>query len=410
VPPLITDSPAIRGGPSWLVEMREAARAHFEQVGLPDASDEAWRYSPIGDLDLERFDLAEGALELSAPPTVLGAAASIVHVTAGRIAPGFEVPAGTVLTTVSDHPEGSMLLGDVASAADALVSLNGAHLDDALVIDIPRGTHLEAPIVVMHHVTSGASFPRTLVRLGDGAEATVIELVVGGAVGTLNVPVTELSVGDGANLRYGSLQLLDHQAWHLASIAARVGRDGTIAQLTAGLGGAYDRCRTDVELAGQGASSILRSTYFGSGDQIHDLRTKQDHAAPRTISDLLCKGAVTDSARSVYTGVIKVRNGAVRSDARQSNHNLVLSEAAHADSVPNLDIAENDVRCSHASTVGPIDEDQRYYLESRGVSPDDTERLLVRGFFKDLLDHTTLRSAAELVQSELDIRLEGIES
>jgi Fe-S cluster assembly protein SufD len=276
---------------------------------------------------------------------------------------------------------------------------------DGLVVDVARGATFDAPLVLLHSVAGGAAFPRTFVRLAEGSSVSVVELFTGGDADTLSVPVTELSIGDGAVLRYGSIQLLAVGSWHLATVSATVGRDGTVTQLTAGLGATYDRIRTDVVLAGQGASSVLRSTYLGTGDQIHDLRTLQDHSAPRTVSDLLCKGAVDDDARSVYSGVIKVRHGAIRSDARQTNHNLVLSPSARADSVPNLDIEENDVRCSHASTVGPLDADQRYYLESRGISPDVAEGLLVRGFFRDLLEKAPISTAADLVRSEIEGRL-----
>ena len=260
--------------------------------------------------------------------------------------------------------------------------------------------------MLRHGATAGASFPRTILRLADeGASASLVELFVGGDGATLSVPVTELSVADGAALRYGAIQLLDVEAWHLATVKTRVGRDGSVSQLTVGLGAAYDRMRTDTELAGQGASSQLRSTYLGSGSQVHDLRTQQRHLAPRTVSDLLCKGSVDDRARSIYTGVIEVVHGAVRSDAQQTNHNLVLSPEARADTVPNLDIAENDVRCSHASTVGPLDEDQRYYLESRGIAPVLADELLIRGFFRDLLDRTPLAAAAELAARAIEERL-----
>ena len=143
---------------------------------------------------------------------------------------------------------------------------------------------------------------------------------------------------------------------------------------TAGLGGAYDRLRTDVVAAATGARCELRSAYLGTGEQVHDIRTLQVQPAPRTTSDLLCKGAVAGSSRSVYSGLITVARGAVRTEAFQTNHNLVLDPRAHADSVPNLDIEENDVRCSHASTVGPVDEDQLYYLDrvaSRPSGPND---------------------------------------
>ena len=139
---------------------------------------------------------------------------------------------------------------------------------------------------------------------------------------------------------------------------------------------------------GKDARSEILSAYLGDGTQVHDIRTLQDHVAPRTTSELLCQGAVAGTSRSVYSGLIRVHRGAVRSDARQTNHNLVLDEGAHADSVPNLDILENDVRCSHASTVGPVDEDQRYYIESRGVAPEVAEGLIVRGFFDAIIDRS----------------------
>ena len=163
--------------------------------------------------------------------------------------------------------------------------------------------------------------------------------------------------------------------------------------------------RTCVSTAGTARSEIL-SAYLGDGSQVHDIRTLQDHAAPRTTSELLCQGAVAGRSRSVYSGLIRVHRGAVRSDARQTNHNLVLDEGAHADSVPNLDILENDVTCSHASTVGPVDEDQRYYIESRGVVPEVAEGLIVRGFFDAIVDRGPVPEVTALLQGEVHRRLD----
>ena len=176
---------------------------------------------------------------------------------------------------------------------------------------------------------------------------------------------------------------------------------------TIGLGAAYDRVRADVSVDGRDARSEILSAYLGDGTQVHDIRTLQDHAAPRTTSELLCQGAVADQSRSVYSGLIRVHRGAVRSDARQTNHNLVLDEGAHADSVPNLDILENDVKCSHASTVGPIDEDQRYYIESRGVAPEVAEGLIVRGFFDAIIDRGPVPEVTPLLQREVHQRLDA---
>jgi Fe-S cluster assembly protein SufD len=143
---------------------------------------------------------------------------------------------------------------------------------------------------------------------------------------------------------------------------------------------------------GEGAESDLMAVYFGDGTQMLDFRTLQDHAAPRTRSDLLFKGAVEDRAQSVYSGLIHIRKDAQKSNANQSNRNLVLTEGAEAKSVPNLEIEADDVKCSHASTVGPIDEEQLYYLASRGVPPEEAERLIVLGFFDDVFEQLPLPS------------------
>ena len=183
------------------------------------------------------------------------------------------------------------------------------------------------------------------------------------------VPVTELAAADGASLSYVSLQILGGEAWSIARLAGRGTADSSLRTFTVGLGASYDRVRADVSVEGKDARSEILSAYLGDGTQVHDIRTLQDHVAPRTTSELLCQGAVAGTSRSVYSGLIRVHRGAVRSDARQTNHNLVLDQGAHADSVPNLDILENDVRCSHASTVGPVDEDQRYYMSRAASRP-----------------------------------------
>jgi Fe-S cluster assembly protein SufD len=255
-----------------------------------------------------------------------------------------------------------------------------------------------------------AVFPRTCLRLGAGACAAVVEVYAGPVSGprSLVVPVTELSAGEGASLAYVSLQVLNGAAWSIARLAARGAEDAVVRTFTVGLGGDYERVRADVSVEGRGARSEILSTYVGNGTQVHDIRTLQDHVAPRTNSVLLCQGAVAGTSRSVYSGLIRVHRGAVRSNARQTNHNLVLDEGAHADSVPNLDILENDVKCSHASTVGPIDEDQRYYIESRGVTPDRAEGLIVQGFFDDIIDRGPIAAVTPLLKREVGARLDTI--
>ena len=194
----------------------------------------------------------------------------------------------------------------------------------------------------------------------------------------------ELSVGDNAHVRHVSVQEYGAGTWSIGLQRAHLGRDARLSSSAVALGGDYARVRTEARLDGQGAESDLLAVYFGDGAQMHDFRTFQDHVAPRTRSDLLFKGAVEETARSVYSGLIRIRPDAQKVEATQSNRNLVLSEGAGAESIPNLEIEADDVRCSHASTVGPIDDDQRYYLETRGVRPEDAERLIVLGFFEDV--------------------------
>ncbi len=187
----------------------------------------------------------------------------------------------------------------------------------------------------------------------------------------------------------------------LAHQASTIGARARLESFAVALGGGYARLRTDSALSGESGTSILRAAFTGRGDQMLDFRTLQDHRAPRTTSDLLFVGAVSERSHSVYSGLIRVQRGAVRADAMQTNHNLVLDEGAHADSVPNLDIEENDVRCSHGSTVGPVDEDQRYYLESRGVEPQVAERLIVAGFFDDIAGQVPIVGARDVVGRSL---------
>jgi len=312
------------------------------------------------------------------------------------------------LGSAADVPGAEGMLGSVQQGGDALVLLNDAFSPDPVFVDVPDGVQVDRPVLVVHWCGgAGAVFPRTCVRAGEGSGLRVIEVFAGaaGESRSLVVPVTEISAGAGAAVSYVSLQILGASAWSIARLAARGAGRSTLRTFTVGLGAAYDRVRADVSVDGRDARSEILSAYLGDGDQVHDVRTLQDHAAARTTSELLCQGAVAGRSRSVYSGLIRVHRGAVRSDARQTNHNLVLDEGAHADSVPNLDILENDVKCSHASTVGPVDEDQRYYIESRGVAPEVAEGLIVRGFFDAIIARGPVPALNPVLEREVHDRL-----
>ena len=196
--------------------------------------------------------------------------------------------------------------------------------------------------------------------------------------------MAEYVLGDGATLEVASVQSLGSRCWSVARTRAAIGAGATFRQVVVGLGARYDRVRADALLEGEGATSELQTAHVGTGDQVHDLRTMQVHLGRRTISRLHSKAAVTDRSGSIYSGLITMRHGAKKADARQVNNSLVLSEEARADAVPNLDIEENDVQCAHASTVGPLDPEQRWYLESRGIDPFDAVQLIITGFFHEI--------------------------
>ncbi len=430
------------GGPDWLAERRLAALERFASSPPPAVDEDLWRYSRIADLELDRY-LPSGAqavaglapaLEADAWPEstalleAVGERSGLAIVVDGVPVSCELTPAasalGASLGSAFRDVRGAATLDLVAANAetgkeehepDPFDHLADAFMRDALMVSVPARARIDHPIVIVHLLGSrhaseraAAVFARTVVEVGEAAEVTVIELFVSGEDPLLVVPVADISVGDGAVLSYNAIQQLGRQAWQLGHQRIRAGRDATVRTFTASLGGEYARFRTESVLAGQGGSAELLAAYLGDGSQVHDFRTLQEHGAPRTKSNLVFKGAVAGTARSVYSGLIRMRRGARGADAFQTNRNLVLSEGAHADSVPNLDIEENDVRCSHASAVGPIDREQRFYLEARGVPRAVAERLILLGFFEDLWSRITAPGIRTYLAGAVARRLDGV--
>ncbi len=399
------DAARALGGPEWLVRRRLAAAERLAEVTWPAPSEEIWRYSRIDQLDLGKYrpftieELGEAGDE-RAPgggpwAAEAGKHAGMIVVHDGRVVhhevdPALESKGVRVcgIATCEDELVQS-LLGSASSASeDAYTVLHDAFLAGGAFVHVPAGVVVEDPILVLHWCAGDgrASFPHTLVSLGEGAQATVLDRFGSPETDHLVDAVTELLVGDNAHLRYLMVQEQGSRTWHLGLQRALVGRDATLRTSAVALGGAYARLRSEARLDGQGAESDQLAVYFGDGNQMLDFRTLQDHAAPNTRSDLLFKGAVEDTARSVYSGLVHLRPPAKKANASQTNRNLVLTEGASAESIPNLEIEANDVKCSHASTVGPIDDEQLYYLESRGIPPEEAERLIVLGFFDDVFE------------------------
>jgi Fe-S cluster assembly protein SufD len=382
---------------------RHDAWKTFENLGLPTTVDEVWRYAPLKDLDLDRFTLAAEATlpDLSDFALALGERAGMVV----RVVDGFLVDVSGSLEGVNVESRESQWSQRYES--DAFAQLNCALTPGTITLSVDDDVNVAAPIVILNTTTSGASFPQLRIALGRSAQASVVEYLDGGR-DALVVPLTHYDLSDNASLQVSTYQRLDMSAWHIARSTGLLSRDARLRQAVISLGAHYNRSRNDAEFLGTGAENELRTTFLGSSDQVHDFRTRQFHQVGRTHSTLLSKGAVADHSRSVYTGLIEIEKGAKRTDARQTNHNLLLSPHAHADSVPNLDIRENDVMCAHASSVGPLDELQRWYLESRGVSRPDAERLMIQGFFYEMLA-TLPRSLAEVVERDLGETLSRVE-
>jgi Fe-S cluster assembly protein SufD len=383
-------------------DARQRAWSAFEVAGLPTTSDEVWRYAPLKDFVLDNFEVVGEPTSRtdSAFAQQLCDRAGLVV----RVVDGFCVSTGHSVdgVTVEIVESSTSLAGESLASryeSDTFAILNGALAPATTVISVAPDTNVAEPIVVLNVSNATSSFSRTQIVLGRGASATIVEYFEGG-VDALVVPLSEYQVDDNASLQLITYQRLDQSAWHVARTTGFLARDARLRQAVVGIGAHYNRSRNDAEMRGAGSENELRTTFLGSGDQVHDFRTHQMHTGARSRSTLLSKGAVADHSRSVYTGLIEIEKGAKRTDARQTNHNLLLSPAAHADSVPNLDIRENDVMCAHASSVGPLDELQRWYLESRGVSREDAERLMIQGFFYEMLANLPPQ-LAELVERDV---------
>jgi Fe-S cluster assembly protein SufD len=398
---------------------RRAAAERFADLSWPTDALEDWRYSRIDALDVGRYQPASAPTGRPAPDGREFAAA--LAAAAGRPAALIETHNGylsqshgsdrAVTVERLSAPDAKMVeLGTVAGEPDAFAALNLAFAPAPIRVRI--APHATAAVVVVVHWVDGdgsALFPRMKVEVESGATASVLEVVAGPGA-ALIAPVTELNVADAARLSYVTVQALGPEAWQIGLQASRVGRDSTLVSGAVALGGYYARTRTESALVAPGGDSRLLAVYFGAGRQMHDFRTVQHHQAPKTRSELLYKGAVANSSRSVYSGLIRVEKGARGTNAFQTNRNLVLHEGAHADSVPNLEIEDNDVRCSHASAVGPIAPDQRFYLESRGVPPAVADRLIALGFLGEVVAELPIPGLATPLLDQLAAKLTAAEN
>lgn len=393
----------------------DAAKAAAD-LDLPTPEAEEWRYSPIGDLALDRFQpvvtAPDGAAAASVPDRfaeAIATRAATVVVVDGFVV-SITVDDGWAAKGLAVHVDEDPATLERPDEGTVFDRLHRAFSPGALVVEVPDGMAVDDPVVVLtHHAGSDrASFPHLIVRTGAGAEVSVIEQQTSGEGAGLSVPVVELVAGDASNLRYMVVQENGPAHWQLGRQLSTVGAQATLRSGAGAFGSRYARTRTDSRLLGRGGTAELVAAYYGDGDQVLDFRVFQHHEARDTRSDLLFKGSQDDRSGSIYTGMIHIHPDGAGTNAFQTNRNVKLSDDAWAWSVPNLEIENNDVHCSHASTVSPVDPDQRFYLHARGVPPAVADRLIVAGFYHEAIERLPVASARgevrRLIAEKLDRR------
>jgi Fe-S cluster assembly protein SufD len=416
--------------PEWLAELRRDAWARYREIPYPQGREEHWRFTDVKSIHPDGFSLVSSETAVTETPEAAESALELSDVTsAGRAvhADGTALQielsedaraAGVVLcdlgTAVREHAD--LLrprLGSLVAADDPFRALSLAAHRGGTFLFVPKGVKLEAPFQALHWISDGAAgsavLPRTVVIVSDGAEIVFNDLYSSHALGesTLAAPVTELFAGKGAKVGWVTWQDWGSGVRHVSNVRAHLDRDALLNTLLVTLGGDFSRTWKECTLAGEGAQSYMFGLYFSHGAQRFEHWTLQDHVAPHTTSDLLYKGALTDSSQALYYGTIHIRPGAFRSDAYQANRNLALSPNARALPNPQLEIENNDVRCTHGATVGRIDEDHLFYLQSRGIPRDEAKRLVVFGFFNQVLDKVRWSGMhdrlAEAIQSKTEV-------
>jgi Fe-S cluster assembly protein SufD len=383
---------------------RAQALQRYRELPLPTTSEEAWRFTDLEGFDPESFS-ANGASATIAPGLVDVDVAAVAAVTEK----GIEIERAPEGITFEPLPEDHPRIGELVGWEEKFAAHNAARWKHGLLLSVPKGVVLEQPLYVRvsSSAEGGSLFWRMVIEAEPESRFSVIEEYSSGSAeqSAYTNAVTEIFVGQAAKVEYVSVQNLSLETWHFGSHRARVGRDAELDWVAAGFGTKKGKVRIENDLAGEGATSRVTGAYFADGSQHLDYDTFQEHIAPNTTSDFAFKGALRDTASVVWRGMIKVEKDAQRTNAYQENRNLLLSETAHADSIPGLEIEANDVRCTHGATVGQVDREQLFYLMARGLSRGEAERLIVRGFFTDLLDRIELEPVREALGEALEARI-----
>ncbi len=405
--------------PAWLKDLREGGIARFSDLGFPNMKQEAWRFTSVA-------PIAEGAFELAKPPARVP--------TLDDIRPFLLLEAGPRLVFVDGFFQRSLStpffddvqslahvvthrqdlirqhLGQYAATQDRPFSaLNTAFVSDGAFVHVPAKATIAEPIQLLFLSTGGkpvVTHPRNLVVLEREARASIVETYA--SLSEAKAPywtntVTEIVVGDSARVDYHRVQRESPRAYHVATTQTHQGRDSTVNLHTVAFGGALARHDIGAVMAGPGGTLILNGLYLLAGEQHADHHTTIDHAADHCESHEYFNGVLDGKSRGVFTGRIIVRPGAQKTDSKQTNNNLLLSGQAHADSQPQLEIYADDVKCTHGSTVGPLDPRALFYLCSRGIGEREARRLLTYGFATEILG----RMGVAPLRAELDAIVRG---
>jgi len=328
------------------------------------------------------------------------------------------LPDGVIVSSLDDAmaEHGELVqrhLGSLVSAdTDAFVALNDAGIRDTVLVYVPRGVAVPAPISLTSVQSRSGTLlnRRTLIVLEQGAQADVWEQYLSADEeldGVFNT-VVELILGGNAKLRFVSGQDLSERSWVFGTHRAEVGRDAALDWVALGFGSAQGHVRMETRLSGQGADARVTGAYATHGRQHIDFDTTQEHAAPNTTSDLAFRGVLQGRSSAVWKGNIIVDPGAQKTDAFQESRNLLISKRAHADAIPGLEIQANDVRCTHAAAVAQVDPEQLFYLRSHGLPEDDAKRLVIEGFLAALVERFPDGPVRETLAAALERRLQLI--
>jgi Fe-S cluster assembly protein SufD len=405
----VTELSRLRDEPEWMREWRLAAWDVYESLPMPQRTDEEWRRTDLRGLKLDRFAPFAGVGEtvssldgvlVEGNPTesahggiVVQRDASMVYSEINPEAVANGVIFTDLATAVEQHPElvkQYLMTQAVPVSFGKFEALHAAFWQGGAFLFVPKGVSVEVPFrsFVVAQTAGSSVFNHTLIVLEEQAEAFLVDAYQSETQEqpTFASSVVELIMGNGSQLRYVQLQDYGRNVWNMMTERAVLGRDATLNSLHVTLGSKWSKNSIGSHLRGENALAEMLGIFFADSDQFFDHHTWQLHESPYATSDLEFKGALRDSARSVYSGLIKVFEGAQKTDAYQQNRNLVLSREARADSSPNLEIGANDVRCTHGATISQVVPEHVFYLQARGIPRTEAQKLIVEGFFRPVID------------------------